>query len=581
VPGGSRVDRRAGRNAGTGRAAAVRDLRTGRPAGACLPGAAGVHVGSMAQEEVVAALARPELYAHRPARVEHVQTHISHVFLAGPYVYKLKKAVRFPFLDFGTPERRRHFAEEEVRLNRRLAAAVYLGVVPVTREADGRLALGGAGAAVEHVVWMRRLPGERMLTALLARSEPLEARLDALAARLATFHAAAPTGPAVAAHADPERIEGEWRSNVAGLRPFVGSLLAAEDLEILADFGSTFVRRHETLLRARQRAGRIREGHGDLHAEHVCFVDEPVAGAPGDPPLPPDVYVFDCIEFSPAFRCTDVAAEVAFLAMDLDALGHPALARRFAAAYARAADDPDLHRLLPFYACHRAAIRGKVEGLASAEPEVGAGARAAAAERARRHLALATRYAWSAGGPALIAIGGLSGSGKTALAHAVAAATGFRLLASDPLRKARARLAPEQRGPAALYTPEARAAVYAALAAEADAALASGEPVIVDATFLRRADRERLAGVARRQRRPWLLVVCTAPEAVVRERLARRETEPSVSDARWETYLDQRAAHAPPDADEPHVVVDTGGATPAARAAALRALWRWRQGRRV
>jgi aminoglycoside phosphotransferase family enzyme/predicted kinase len=531
------------------------------------------------QEEVVAALARPETYAHRPAHVEHVQTHISHVFLAGPYVYKLKKAVRFPFLDFSTPERRRHYAEEEVRLNRRLAAAVYRGVLPVTREADGRLALAGAGAPIEHVVWMRRLPAERMLNVLARRGEPLEARLDALAARLAAFHAAAPTGAAVAAHADPERIEDEWRSNVAELRPFVGRLLAAEDHEVLADFGPTFVRRHDTLLRARQHAGRIREGHGDLHAEHICFVDEPVPGAPGDPPLPPDIYVFDCIEFSRAFRSTDVAAEVAFLAMDLDALGHPALARRFATAYAQAASDPDLHHLLRFYACHRAAIRGKVEGLASEEAEVAAPARAAAAERARQYLALAGRYAWGAGGPVLIAVGGLSGTGKTAVARAVAEATGFRLLASDPLRKARAGLRPEEPGPPALYTPAARAAVYAALLAQADAALAAGESVILDATWTRRTDRAGLAELARRHRRPWLLVVCTASETVVRERLARRALEPSVSDARWETYLAQRAAFAPPGPDEPHVVIETSGTAAATRSIVLRALWRWRQGR--
>jgi aminoglycoside phosphotransferase family enzyme/predicted kinase len=531
------------------------------------------------QEEVVAALARPETYAHRPARVEHVQTHISHVFLAGPHVYKLKKAVRFPFVDLSTPERRRHYAEEEVRLNRRLAAPVYRGVVPVTREADGALALGGAGTPVEHVVWMRRLPADAMLIRRLERGEPLAPRLDALAARLAAFHAAAPTGPEVAAYADPARIEQEWRGNVAGLRPFVGRLLAAEDYEVLADFGPAFLRRHETLLRARQHAGRIREGHGDLHAEHVCFVDEPVPGTPDDSPLPPGIYVFDCIEFSLAFRATDVAAEVAFLAMDLDALGHPMLARRFATAYAQAAADPDLHRLLNFYACHRAAIRGKVEGLASEQPEIEAPARAAAAERARRHLALAGRYAWSAGGPVLIAVGGLSGTGKTTVARTIAEATGFRLLASDPLRKARAGLRPEEPGPPALYTPAARAAVYAALAAEADAALAAGESLILDATWAQRADRAALARIARQHQRPWLLVVCTAPEEVVRERLARRAAEPSVSDARWETYVAQRAAYAPPGPEEPHIVVDTSGTTAAARATVLRALWRWRLGR--
>src|SRR5436309_15516319 len=154
----------------------------------------------MSQDEVVAALARPDFYPHRPRTVEYVQTHISHVFLAGPYVYKLKKAVRFPFLDFATAERRRHFCREEVRLNRRLCPSVYLDVVPITRRADGRLALGGAGVAVEHVVRMRRLPADRTLVSLIADGKATPAMMEAVAATLAAFHAAAPTGPEITAH---------------------------------------------------------------------------------------------------------------------------------------------------------------------------------------------------------------------------------------------------------------------------------------------------------------------------------------------------------------------------------------------
>src|SRR5437773_6713491 len=168
----------------------------------------------MSQDEVVAALATPDFYPHRPRTVEYVQTHISHVFLAGPYVYKLKKAVRFPFLDFGTAERRRHFCSEEVRLNRRLCPSVYLDVVAITRRADGRLALGGAGVAVEHVVWMRRLPAARTMVSLIADGEATPAMMEALAATLAVFHAAAPTGPEITAHASPARLRARWEENI-------------------------------------------------------------------------------------------------------------------------------------------------------------------------------------------------------------------------------------------------------------------------------------------------------------------------------------------------------------------------------
>jgi aminoglycoside phosphotransferase family enzyme/predicted kinase len=534
--------------------------------------------GRISQADIVLALLDPAFYPHRPARVEHVQTHISHVFLAGPYVYKLKKAVRFPFLDFSTPELRHHFCDEEVRLNRRLSPSVYLGVLPITHEADGRLGLEASGEVIDHVVWMRRLPAERILANLVQGGGASLDMMDTLARRLAAFHQGAPAGPQVAAHADPERLAARWRNVLSDAAPFAGTLLAAEDHEILTDFGPAFIRTHETLLRARQWAERIREGHGDLHAEHVCFVDAPVGDG-----LEPGIQIFDCIEFSEPLRCNDVAYETAFLAMDLESLERPDLARRLLAAYVVAADDPDVPLLVPFYACHLASVRGMVEGLKSAESEVAPPDREAAAARARRHFALALRYAWAAGGPVVIACTGLSGTGKTTLAAELARATGFVLLGTDTVRKRRAGLAPGAPAPApygtGLYTEDARAATYAALLAEVERTLEAGQGVIADATFIRRADRDRLARVARRQRRPYVFVACRAEEEVIRTRLAAREKGCATSDARWETYLGQRARCEPLGADEPHVSVDTGDTPASARAMALRALWPWRRGR--
>jgi aminoglycoside phosphotransferase family enzyme/predicted kinase len=429
---------------------------------------------------------------------------------------------------------------------------------------------------------MRRLPADRMLVNLVATDRARVDMMEALAATLVAFHATAPSGPEVAVHADPEALRARWTENVETAAPAAGPLLPAEEHAILADFGPAFIGRHETLLRSRQQGGRIREGHGDLHADNVCFVDAPVPAA-DLPPLAPGIYIFDCIEFSHAFRCNDVASEIAFLSMDLDSLDRADLARSFVRAYAAAACDPTVELLLPFYACYRACVRGKVESLKSAEPEVDPADREAAAARARRHFALAVRYAWQAGGPAVIACAGLSGTGKTTLAAALAAATGFVLLSTDVIRKRRAGLTAETPAPAppgaGLYTPAARAATYEALAAEAEAELAAGRGVIADATFIRTADRRRLASAARRQRRPCVFVECRAGEAAIRGRLEARAGAPSVSDARWDTYLAQRAEREEFGADEPHVVVDTSGAPGAARAAAMRTLWRWRQGR--
>ena len=532
-------------------------------------------------EAVVRALADPATYGAGTVSVEHVQTHISHVFLAGPWVYKLKKAVTFPFLDFGTVEARRHFCEEEIRVNQPLAPGVYLGVLRVTVERDGRICLDGDGRVVDHVVWMRRLPAARLLPALLRAGTVEGETMDVLAARLVAFHAAAPGGSDVAAYAAPERLTAAWTDNLSGAAPFAGRLLAAEDLEILNDFGPRFVRAHGTLLRARQRSGRIREGHGDLHAEHICVLAEPAVQ--GDlSHLAAGIYVFDRIEFSHAFRCADVAAEVAFLSMDLERLGRPDLARHFVAAYAARADDHDLIRLLPFYASARACVRGKVEGLKAEETDVEPTEREAAQARARQFFALALRHAWGAAGPVVIACAGLSGCGKSTLAAVLAEATGFALLSSDVLRKHHAGLTETREATipasAGLYTPQARGATYTTLCAEAGAQLAAGRSVIVDATWMLRAERRHLTAVVSGHRRPLTFIECRADETTVRVRLEARARGPSISDARWDTYVEQRRAWEPFGKDEVHMTVDTSGSAAAARAAALRLLWPWAHG---
>jgi uncharacterized protein len=530
------------------------------------------------QDPIVVALADAAFYAHAPRTVEHVQTHISHVFLAGAFVYKLKKAVRLPFADFSSLERRRVFCDEEVRLNRRLAPDVYLGVLRITRSPDGTLALDGDGETIDYVVWMRRLPAERVLAALLETDAIRPQMLDQLALLLARFHAAAPTGDAIAMYATPAAIGATWKQTLGLTAPLVGAVIAPEVHAILTELGPWFIGCHEMLFRERQRCGRIREGHADLHAEHIYFLDAPVA-APGLPPLAPGVHVVDCVEFSLPLRCNDVASEIAFTAMDLERRGRPDLACDFVARYVAVTRDAGLEALLPFYACYRACVRGAVEGMKSGESEVPPTDRQAAKERARGYLALALCYAWRTEGPALVACAGLSGTGKSAVATALAEATGYALLSSDAVRKRRAASGTPTAVPygEAIYTAEARAAVYRALCDDADRILRSGRGVIADATFLQRADRARLAGVATNRGCRYVFIECRAPENVVRTRLDARRYSVSESDARWETYLGQRRERQPFGPDEPHVVLETGLDLDATRRQALERLWRWYQ----
>lgn len=328
---------------------------------------------------LVRALLRPEAYPHPAGDLRLIETHISWVVLAGRYAYKLKKPVNFGFLDFSTLERRLADCQDEVRLNRRLCPDLYLGVVAVTRQ-DGQFVVGGRGELAEPAVWMRRLPQTGMLTHLLATGAADAPLLRRVARRLARFHASAATGPGVDAYGAPATLRANWEENFQQTAPFLGRTLAATDYHAIAGYVLRFLADQDELLRARVAAGRIREGHGDLHAESVC-----VAGR--------RLYLFDCLEFNPRFRCADVAAEVAFLAMDLDRYARPDLAEAFVQAYVRASGDRDLPRLLDFYRCYRAYVRGKVLSFRLDQPGLSPEQAEQVAAQARGYFELARRYA--------------------------------------------------------------------------------------------------------------------------------------------------------------------------------------------
>jgi len=493
------------------------------------------------------ALLRPELHPHATT-IDLVQTHISYVVLAGDDVYKIKKPVRFAFLDFSTLDRRHHFCREEVRLNRRLAPDTYLGVKAICAQGD-RFTLAGedAAGAVEYAVHMRRLPEDRMLTTLLERNAVRTELIDALAARLADFHAAAEAGEAVARGGDPAVLRQLADDDFGEVDAFHGETIAAGDDAAIRQFVHDFLREHEALLRRRQTEGRIRDGHGDLHADHVCCTTPLV--------------IFDCVEFNPQFRHRDVAAEIAFLAMDLVYRRRADLADRLVARYAELTGDADLPALVPFYACHRAYIRGKVDSLKSAEAEVGAAERAEARRSAAAHFALAYRYTWSYA-PRLVVVVGLSGTGKSTVAAALQARTGFTHINSDATRKRLAGVPLTARPGVELYTPARSAATYAAMYAAAAEALAGGLGAILDATFQRRIDRDRARAVARRAGVPILFVECVGPPEQVRRRLAERERRgDDASDADWSIHEQQRMRYEPFAADEVHerYVADTRG----------------------
>ena len=482
------------------------------------------------------ALRHPEAFPPpRAARVEVIQTHISVVFLVGDQVYKLKKPLDLGFVDCSTLEKRAHLCHEEVRLNRRLAPEVYRGVLPVTRDAEGRVAVGGSGEVVDHVVWMRRVPWEATLEHRLEQGQVSVGDVEALARRLAAFHEAAAQSAAIARGGSWETVAGNYRENFEQTRASVGDLVSEALFAEVEAHGERELRARRPLIEARAAAGAPRDTHGDLRLEHVYLFPE------REPPG--DIVIIDCVEFNARFRHADPVADLAFLGMELMARHHEGLAEALASAWFEAMGDPEGEALWTLYLSYRALVRAKVDGIRASEPEVPEADRLRARERARSRWLLAwSLLAPPARRPCLVLTAGLPAAGKSTLSRALASAAGFEVLRSDEIRKRLAGLDPLEDASEAwgegIYAPQRSEATYDAMREQAREALLEGRRVLVDAGFRREHRRAPFIAMATALCVPVVLFVCRATPETTRARLAARDHD--ASDADWRVY--QRAA---------------------------------------
>ncbi len=455
-------------------------------------------------------------------RVELVETHISWVLLAGDLAYKFKKPLRLDFLDFSTLEQRRAACREELRINRRTAPDLYLDVLALTG-GDEAPRLGGEGPVLDWAVRMRRFPADALLSVRAAAGDLQPHHIDALARAVAAFHGAAAVATADQPWGRSAPIRQLVRDNLPPLQARVRGTALEPVLTALGDWSEREGERLAPLFESRRAAGRVREGHGDLHLGNLIWW----RGAP---------QLFDAIEFDPALRWIDVVADAAFLFMDLHAHGLAPLAWRFMNAYLDETGDHAGLEALAFYAAYRALVRAKVAALRVQAPGDGHDAEMA------RYLRLAQALTQPRERALLIAHG-VSGSGKSSGSQPLIESRGVVRLRADVERKRLFGLAPEQSSaavPGGIYTPEASARAYAELLARARTVLQAGYAVLVDATFLKRAHRAPFVALAHERGVPCRVLAFEAPPDVLRERVRRRAAEQRDASEATEAVLEQQ-----------------------------------------
>jgi hypothetical protein len=507
----------------------------------------------MTQVSLFEQLKNPRFYGPHVHSVEVLQTHISYVALTGGYAYKVKKPVDFGFLDFSTLEKRKFFCEEELRLNKRLCPDIYLDVLPITQR-DTTLELDGKGKIVDYVLKMKEFPQDQIMTNMLKQGSIDEETMDHLCMLLIDFYASQEPSEEITKYGELNAVKENIDENFEQVKPYIDVTIPKDTYWFIKEAATKFFERKKKVFGRRMKEGRIRDCHGDLHSGNIV-----VAGN--------KIHIFDCIEFNDRFRFSDVASDIGFLAMDLDYQNYPYLSSYFIQRYVEKSGDADVFDLLNFYKSYRAFVRGKVHGFQLNDPYIDPAKKKGITEITRKYFDLSRYYTslfsldLHPGKPVLFLVSGLTGTGKSTVARKIAVDYHATQLNTDVVRKEVASVDQFERHHdsfnTGLYDPKKVDETYEQVMERAAVVLKQKKNVVLDATFQKKRYREMAQHIAAKHHAILLMVQCVSPDTVVKRRLEQRVKKKSVSDGRWEIYLQQKQTFEPFTADEQSLAMDT------------------------
>ena len=501
----------------------------------------------MSKPDLLDFLKDPLFYGPDVKSVKILQTHISYVAITGKYAYKIKKAVNFGFLDFSTLEKRKHFCEEELRLNKRLSPDIYLKVIPITQEKD-KLSINGEGEIVEYALKMKEFPQDQIMSSLLKKGKINEEIIERLCSRIVEFYKVSEDTEEITEFGELDSVKQNIDENFEQTESVIGKTISKQTFDFIKSVNNEFFKNKKSIFEKRTQAGFIKDCHGDLHSGNIVVTKEG------------KINIFDCIEFNKRFRFIDVASDIGFLAMNLDYLNWPYLSSFLIRSYVEKSKDSSLFEILNFYKSYRAYVRGKVIGFALQDTNIAEDESKKLTEVAKKYFDLSKYYASlvsiqiNISKPILFMVSGLTGTGKSTLSGKIAVDYNAVYLNTDIVRKEIEGIDKFERHHdqpnTGLYAPEKINTTYKSVIEKAEEILKQGKNVVIDATFQKNIHREMAKKAADKNNAIFVPILCTCPDTVAKKWLEERLKKKTASDGRWEIYLSQKKTfenYSPPD----------------------------------